>query len=147
MKKVPRQPEQIRLRTGDRVRVEVVADREGFVTVFNVGPTGNLNLLYPEELVGAGAPPDVRPGRALHVLDIELEPPAGRERLFAVWGREPLPLRVEEMHSLAEGRGAAGSRPYRASRDMRRVKEAVQQAGRGDCRVVVLELDHAMSGS
>ena len=48
MKKVPPSPDQVRLRTGDRVRVEVSANRPGFLTVFNVGPTGNLNLLYPD---------------------------------------------------------------------------------------------------
>src|SRR5260370_5836674 len=43
MKKVPSAPEQVGLRTGDRVRIEVVADRKGYFTVLNVGPTGNLN--------------------------------------------------------------------------------------------------------
>jgi serine/threonine protein kinase len=47
MRRVPPSPGQVRLRTGDRVRIGVVADRPGYVTVFNVGPTGILNLLHP----------------------------------------------------------------------------------------------------
>src|SRR5207253_1232586 len=42
LRKVPPPPEQVRLQTGDRVRLEAVADRPGYLTVFNVGPTGNL---------------------------------------------------------------------------------------------------------
>jgi len=98
MKKVPKAPEQIQLKTGDRVRVEVVTDRDGYVTVFNVGPSGNLNLLYPDE-PPAPQPPPVRAGRPLHVLDVELTPPAGRERLFAVWSRRP--LRLDQLETLA----------------------------------------------
>ena len=48
MKRVPRAPDQVSLRTGDRVRIEVVADQPGYVAVFNIGPGGNLNLLYPD---------------------------------------------------------------------------------------------------
>lgn len=38
MAAVPPEPERVRLITGDRVRVVVGADREGYATVFNVGP-------------------------------------------------------------------------------------------------------------
>jgi hypothetical protein len=137
----------VRLRTGEQVRIEVAADRDGFVTVFNVGPTGNLNLLYPDESAGTGSAPAIQAGRPLHVLDVELQPPAGRERLFAVWGRAPLPLSVGQLHGLAERGQGPGSRPYRASRDLARVQEAVRQAGPGDCHAVVLELDHAAQAS
>ena len=37
MKRVPPAPALVRLRHGDRVRLQVTADRPGFVTVFNVG--------------------------------------------------------------------------------------------------------------
>jgi serine/threonine protein kinase len=53
MKKVPRQPEQMTLRTRDHVRVELVADRDGYATVFNIGPTGDLNLLFPDDPAAA----------------------------------------------------------------------------------------------
>ena len=66
MKKVPTPPDQVRLRTGDRVRIEAVADRAGYLTVFNVGPTGHLNLLYPETL-SADAPAPVEAHRPLNI--------------------------------------------------------------------------------
>ncbi|MEJ7636769.1 MAG: DUF4384 domain-containing protein, partial [Singulisphaera sp.] len=140
MTRVPRPPELVTLRTGDRVRVEVVADRPGHVAVFNVGPTGNLNLLYPDGPLGD--PPTVEPHRPLHVPDIEMAPPTGRERLFAVWSRRPLPLHPEDLFGLVERGDAPGSVAYRATRDMRRVQDAVRQLRPGDYQVALLELDH-----
>jgi serine/threonine protein kinase len=138
LRHVPPRPDQVRLRSGDRVRLEVEADRPGYVTVFNVGPTGNLNLLYPAE-----EPAPLLPAhRTLHVLDVELTPPEGRERLFALWSRQPLPLRLDELRSLAEQETVPGSGPARATRDMVRVQESVRQLPPADRHAVVLELDH-----
>lgn len=44
LKRVPRPQEQVRLQTGDRVRIEVITNQPGHVAILNVGPTGNLNL-------------------------------------------------------------------------------------------------------
>ena len=149
MRRVPREPDQARVRTGEFVRVEVSADRAGFVTVFNVGPTGDLNLLHPETLphpvgraeVSRGV--DVYPGRPLMIPDIVFEPPAGRERVFAVWSAAPLPLTDADLRSFAGGgEGGGGSRSYRATRNMRRVKEVVRREESSGCRVAVLELEH-----
>jgi serine/threonine protein kinase len=137
-KRVPRPPERIVLHTGDRVRIEVEADQAGYVTVFNVGPTGNLNLLYPTEL--AASPPPLPARSPLHLVDVEATPPAGQERLFALWTREPLPLRAEDLLSLAKGGEVPG--PYRATRDMVRVQRSLQQLAPADRHAVVLELDH-----
>ena len=145
MKKVPPSPDQVRLRTGDLVRVEVSANRPGFLTVFNVGPTGNLNLLYPDGDPQHGNPPSpIEPNRPLHIIDIEMTPPAGRERLFAVWTRQPIPLCLDQLHSLVEGKhgNSPASRPYVATRDMKRVQQSVQQLRPEDWHAVVLELDH-----
>ena len=38
MKRATREPDQVSLRTGDRVRVEVVADQSGYIAVFNMAP-------------------------------------------------------------------------------------------------------------
>jgi serine/threonine protein kinase len=145
MKKVPAPPEQFHLRTGDRVRVEVVADRQGYITVFNVGPAGALNLLHPADL-SSPASARVEAHRPLHVVDVELTPPAGRERLFAIWARAPLPLNLDQLQSFAEGGELVGSRPYRATRDMKRVQESVRQFPPEDRSVMVLELDHDRPG-
>ena len=141
MKKVPRPPEQVSLRTGDRVRVEVVCDRPGYVTIFNVGPTGNLNLLYPDEDVGTQTAP-VEANKPLHILDVEMQPPTGPERLFAVWSRTPLRANPQELLSLAERGEIPCSKAYRATRDMKRVKQTIMQLPRQDWQAVVLELDH-----
>jgi hypothetical protein len=133
MRKVPPLPEQIRLRTGDRARIEVCTDRAGFLTVFNVGPTGDLILLHPDDNpLLTGSSPPVEPNRPLQIADIEMKPPAGRERLFAVWSRHPLPLRFDLLHSLVL-----------ATSDMKRVQQSVQDLGPEDWHAVTLELDHA----
>jgi serine/threonine protein kinase len=137
LRRVPPRPGAVELHTGDRVRIEVESDRAGFVTVFNVGPTGNLNLLYPDNPV---APAAVTPGRPLHVLDVALTPPAGTERVFALWSREPLPLRLEELASLAAGLPPAG--PYRATRDMKRLQESVRELPAEVWEAAVVELNH-----
>jgi hypothetical protein len=145
MKKVPPSPDQVRLLTGDRVCIEVSSDRPGYLTVFNVGPTGTLNLLYPDGGPQHASPPaPIEPNRPLHIVEVEMTPPAGRERLFAVWTRQPLPLRIDQLHSLVERKNgdSPASRPYVATRDMKRVQQSVQQLRFEDWHAVVLELDH-----
>jgi serine/threonine protein kinase len=139
LRRVPPQPESVAVRTGDRVRIEVETDQLGYVTVFNVGPTGNLNLLHPTR---PHAPTVVTANRPLHVLDIELTPPAGRERLFALWTREALELRTEDLLGLAEQSKLPDSGPSRATRDMARVQQSLQQLPPGSWQAAVLELNH-----
>jgi serine/threonine protein kinase len=143
MKKVPPSPDQVRLRTGDPVRIEVSIDRPGFLTVFNVGPTGSLNLLYPDADTDHPAT-QVAANQPLHIIDVEMTPPAGPERLIAVWTRQPLSLRLDQLHSLVkrENGDSRASRPYVATRDMKRVQQSVQRLKPEDWHAVVLELDH-----
>jgi hypothetical protein len=142
IRRVPPAPQQARVRTGEQVRVEVVADRDGYLTVFNVGPTGQLNLLHPDDPAQLATPLPIVANRPEQVVDVELTPPAGRERLVAVWTRRPLPLRLELLASLVEGGDLPGSRPYRATRDIRRVQQSLEGLDRQDRHAVVLELDH-----
>jgi serine/threonine protein kinase len=139
LRRVPPVPERADVRTGERVRIDVEADRAGHVVVFNVGPTGNVNLLYPER---AGTFAAIEPGRPLQVLDIELTPPAGAERIFALWGRSPLPLRLDELAGLATGGARPTPGPYRATRDLKRLQESVRELRPEDWQSVVLELNH-----
>jgi serine/threonine protein kinase len=143
VRRVPEEPERADVCTGDRLRIEVESDREGYVTVFNVGPTGNLNLLHPATPEGLARPAATAAGRPLRVLEIELTPPAGPERLFALWTREPLPLRPGELLSLAGGGGLPASGPYRSTRDMALVQESVRQLPPDEWHAVVLELNHS----
>jgi serine/threonine protein kinase len=140
IRRVPPRPAQARVRTGEPLRLEVEADRPGYLAVFNVGPTGNLNLLYP--VVEYGDSPTVEAGRAVRIDDRVLASPAGKERLLAVWSSSPLPVSARELQSLTEGN--EGSRASRSSRDIVRVRQAVQQTA-AECRVVVLELEHEPS--
>jgi serine/threonine-protein kinase len=143
IRKVPRQAGKVNLLTGDAVRVEVQSSSDGFLTLFNVGPTGNLNLLYPDDPPGPESPPDIHAGESLHILDLELQPPAGRERLFALWTERPLLLSLERMQSLAE---KAADRSYLSSRDLLRLRQALQAGEPGECRVALVELEHGPDG-
>jgi serine/threonine protein kinase len=142
IRRVPPRPARARVRTGEPLRLEVEADRPGHLAVFNVGPTGNLNPLYP--VAEYGDSPAVEAGRAVRVDDLVLEAPAGRERMFAVWSSGPLRLSARELRDLAAGKGEEGSRGCRSSRDIVRVRRAVEEAG-AESRVVVLELEHEPS--
>jgi serine/threonine-protein kinase len=141
MKKVP-PPEQVALRTGDRVRVEVLADQTGYVTMFNVGPSGDLSLLYPDVPPAPGAAPTVWANQPLNVLDVEMQPPAGRERLFAVWSRRPLALPLAQLHGAVTQGEVPPSAPYRATRNMVKVKQSVVALPPGEWHAVVLEVNH-----
>jgi hypothetical protein len=135
---VPPEPEGVVLRTGDRVRIEVVADRDGYLTVFNVGPTGDLSLLYPAT---QGAAPVVPANQPVVIGEVLAKPPSGSERLFAVWSRVPLPLSLAEVARQAAGE-ASVSPAYRATRNLVLVEESVQALPGEDWRAAVVELEH-----
>jgi serine/threonine-protein kinase len=139
VRRVPPRPPQMRVRTGEPLRLEVEVDRSGYLAVFNVGPTGHLNLLYP--VAEYGDSPTVQARQVVSFDDLVLDGPAGRERMFAVCSSKELPVSEQELRSLTKvvEQATEGSRASRSSRDIVRVRQAVQQAG---CRVVVLELDH-----
>jgi hypothetical protein len=127
LRRVPDDPDRVTLRTGDRVRVEIVCDRSGHLTVFNLGPRGGVNLLYPAR---PGEASTLRANVPVVIAEVELTPPAGRERVYAVWSEEPLALgRFLE-------RGAT-------LRDMKRVQESLSEVRDDDWHAVLLELDHA----
>jgi hypothetical protein len=135
LKRVAKSPAQVHLRMGDTVRLEVRVRERGYVAVFNVGPSDNVNLLYPLEPSTPEIP--VEPEQPLHVLDIEVQPPAGRERIVAVWSCAPLPLSLAELQELALGQEAR-SVPHRATRGLGRVE--VEQAPRPDWCSVNIEI-------
>lgn len=142
LQRVPAAPREVQLRTGERARIEVEMSEPGHLTVFNIGPTGNLNLLYPVE-IGAervAAALNATRGRPLHILDVELVPPAGVERLFAIWSRQPFPFDPESLLQVARSSGV--STAYAATRDMRRVIQRVGEIPVAERQVAVLSLVH-----
>ncbi|MFO0879813.1 MAG: serine/threonine-protein kinase [Gemmataceae bacterium] len=132
---VPEGPESLLVRTGDRLRIEVEVTRPGHVSVFNVGPTGNLNRLCPAA-VGAHPTP-INPGPRLRIGETLLTPPTGPERLVAVWSRRPLTVRLEDV--LGQATAPA---PARATRDIALLEESVAELAPDDWHVAVVELDH-----
>jgi hypothetical protein len=136
-KRVPPAPERVRLRTGDVVKVEVESERSGYVTVFNIGPTDHLTVLYPE----AGAGP-IEAGHPLEVLEVEMQPPAGRERLFALWTAKPLALDEKRLRALAAGQEAPPSPTPRAMRDRGRKNNAVPGLRAEEWAAALLEVEH-----
>jgi hypothetical protein len=129
LRRVPADADRVTLRTGDRVRLEMECDRDGYLTVFNIGPAGTLNVLYPDDGPGAA----LRAGAPLVIADVEMTPPAGRERVYAIWSRVPQDA----------GRLARLVRPGVVLRDMQRVQETLQELRPEDWHAVMLELDHA----
>src|SRR5262249_19242399 len=125
---------------------EAVCNRHGFISVFNIGPTGNLTVLYPDEPRSSGTftAPMALANQSVLIHDIEMMVPAGRERLFAVWSRHPLPIRLDRLLSRDEGKGkkAPPSRGYAATRDMKRVQQSVERLDPGDWKAVSVELEH-----
>jgi tRNA A-37 threonylcarbamoyl transferase component Bud32 len=136
---VPPEPEGVVLRTGDRVRIEVVAECDGYLTVFNVGPTGHLTQLYPDPAKGGAAM--VPANRPVFIGDVKVTPPAGSERVFAVWSREVLPLSLEELARQAADEVPV-SRAYRATRNLELVEQSVQRLRGEDWQAALVELDH-----
>jgi hypothetical protein len=140
MKVVPARPDRVTLRTGDRVRVEVSANRAGYLTVFNIGPSGNLNLLHPPDPAACSSPIQAR--CTVAVPGVELTPPTGLERLCAIWSQRPLPCTPGDLKSLAERDDAPGSRLYRATRDMKFVQSTLGRLPPDEWIVTSLELNH-----
>jgi hypothetical protein len=130
LRRIPEDVDRVTLRTGDRVRLEVHSDRDGYLTVFNVGPSGTLNLLYPED-PGRTVPCKAR--TPLLIDGVQMTPPAGRERVYAVWSR--VPLAQAQLTGLLRPGGVA-------TRDMRRVQETLTPLPAEDWQAVLLELEH-----
>jgi serine/threonine protein kinase len=135
MKPLPPAPDRAVLKNGDVVRIEAVAGCSGHLYIFNIGPSGNLNMLRPRS---SQQPSAVAGGSAVHVCEVEIVPPAGTERLLGVWTSEALSL--DQLTSIAETQGESTSRPYRATRDMKALDSSLREST--DCEVAVLELEH-----
>jgi hypothetical protein len=147
MRIVPRPPDQLMLRTGDRVGIQVTADRDGYIAVFNVGPDGSLNLLHPADPSALTAETSaslagIRAGQTLNVLDVEMIPPGGNERVFGIWTRRFVPLRLDQYFALAEKTGTRSCTAYAATRSMLKIRRQVRSLAQDEWRAVVVELEH-----
>jgi hypothetical protein len=85
---VPEPVPTVEVRTGDLLRFEVTADADGYLTVLNLGSSGELTVLFPNPLARENR---VRAGQA-HRLTVKLTPPAGSDRAAFIWTRHPSTL-------------------------------------------------------
>ena len=74
--------------------------------------------------------------------EVEIAPPSGRERLFVLWTREPVPLNASELR-IWDAIKLALSRSLTRRRHMRRIRDSLRDIPELDKRIVLLELDHS----
>jgi hypothetical protein len=127
------------VRTGQLVRLELAADAEGYLTVLNLGSSGQLRVLFPNPLC-----PDnrIRPGRP-HTLTVKLTPPAGTDRAAVIWTRRPGTLSLEEWRQRMEAGQPAGLPPTESSRGMDLVLHQAGEQGTDDWTAAVVAIAHA----
>jgi serine/threonine protein kinase len=124
--------------TGDLVRLEVTADADGYLTVLNLGSSGELRVLFPSP---AAQDNRVRAGEA-HRLTVKLTPPAGTDRAAIIWTSHPNTLTPAQWRDrIASGEVAVTPREE-ATRGMDFVlHEATEQPG-GDWTAAVVAVAH-----
>jgi serine/threonine protein kinase len=124
------------LHTGDLVRLEVSADAEGYLTVLNLGSSGEVHVLVPS----ARAPDNrIRAGRP-HRLTVRLALPGGTDRLVALWTRHQWQFTPAQWREQIEG-----GMPALAAADSRRDLEVVLHetaTAPGHWAAAVIELPH-----
>lgn len=86
------------VRCDEIVRIEAEADADGYLTILNLGSSGEVNVLFPNPRV-----PDnrVRSGRPQR-LTVKLTPPAGTDHAVLVWTPRPCPLTAREWRERIE---------------------------------------------
>jgi hypothetical protein len=81
-------------RLGDEVFIKVTSDQPGYLFVFNVDPTGNITMLFPNQFqqdnaIQASTPVTV-PDPNNQKFRIRATPPGGREMVKAIVTKDPL---------------------------------------------------------
>lgn len=130
-------PSSLRAKTGERVLIRVTANQVGHLTILNVGPTGNLNIL--EENL-----PVTTPGTHWECETV-LAPPQGQERVFAIWTKQPFVRSMDlqdeplDYDALFDG---ARSLSRRATRDLVRIDQSARSQQVKQKSVAVVEIEH-----
>ena len=129
------------VRTGDLVRLELTADKDGYLTVLNLGSSGQLKVIFPNPLARDNR---IHTGRA-HRLTVKLTPPAGTDRAAVIWTSHPNSLTPAEWRSRIEVGEMAAAPTQEATRGMDFVlHEASEQPGDAWTAAVVA-ITHGMS--
>jgi hypothetical protein len=132
-----------RFRTGDRVRLDSMADADGHLTVLLLGSAGALEVV----LRRPGTEDNFFAARQRHRLLLRLAPPAGQERVLVIWSRQDVRRSDRAWQQWLERRGEelfpSGPRPERAVRGVVVEGEGRSAPPQGSWRAVVIMLDHA----
>lgn len=72
-------------RDSEQINLKVSPNVERYLTIFNIGPAGDINFLYP--LTAFKDPPQIPEGRD-HNVNIEIQSPFGAEHFIAITSRE-----------------------------------------------------------
>jgi tRNA A-37 threonylcarbamoyl transferase component Bud32 len=114
------------VRTGDLLRLEMEADVDGYLTVLNLGSSGDLKVVFPNPQARDSR---IRAGRPQR-LTVKLTPPPGTDRAAVIWTRHPMDLTPAEWRSRIEAGQVAAVPPQESVRGMDFVlHEAAEQPG------------------
>lgn len=139
----PKPAPRIMLRNKDTIQLKLQVRDDGCLLIFNIGPTGNLDVLYPltETRIAMAR---VAGNQTIVSDELDVQPPSGKERIVAIWSFDPLPLDLSSLQSLVDDDGTSDgpSRSYRASRDIRRLRNTLADIHEGAFWTCQIELDH-----
>jgi hypothetical protein len=135
---VPEPAPQAALHTGDLLRLEVTADADGYLTVLNLGSSGNLNVLLPNPLAHDNR---LRAGVAQR-LTVKLTPPAGVDRAAVIWTRQPSGLSPQEWRDQLEKGVSVAESTRVATRGMDFVLHEAEAQPAGEWTAQVVAIAH-----
>ena len=131
------------LRIGDELTYRFESDLEGYLTAIHVDTHGTTTLLYPRSdpaagRIGAGQP--VRLPSASDGFKLEVQPPIGRDVVYAIVTTTPLD---RQALGLASGDVVVSLEPDQAPAFVRRLRGVLDSRARGEVRVahVVQQID------
>jgi hypothetical protein len=102
-------------RIGEKVTFHFETDRDGYLVLLNLGPQGDIDILFPNAWHRDGF---VRRGQTYQIpspemkFDIEVTPPAGQELVKAIATLQPLDLSADKRGGVAS-RGIVGPQDER----------------------------------
>jgi serine/threonine protein kinase len=139
-------PTTVRIYDGDLLQLSIEASSEGYLTVLNVGPSGALTVLLPNEDL-----PEARiaPGRAFLFPPaeggrIEVRPPSGVERIVTIWTRHKPQFNAEQLYGRLIRRDVApeDAGAYYATRQLVYVAKEAERLDPSDVTWQVTSIDH-----
>jgi serine/threonine protein kinase len=97
-----RQSIRVCVATGDVVLLQVAASQTGYLTAFNLGSSGSLEIVFPNAQAQEN---HITAGRPLSIV-MRTAPPEGVDEVVVIWTRAALQLSEEEWKNWLEERAA-----------------------------------------